>query len=59
MRLILASASKGRKDVFDMLGLKYEIIVSDDEEKSDKRDFSEYVMELSKIKADSVAKKTR
>ncbi len=56
MRLILASVSRGRRSIFDLLGLKYEIVESKDEEKSDKTDFSEYVMELSKIKADSVVK---
>ena len=38
MKLVLASSSKQRQDIFDMLGLKYEIIVSDQEEISNKKD---------------------
>ena len=28
MKLILASGSKQRKDIFDMIGLKYEVVKS-------------------------------
>ena len=55
MRLILASGSKQRKDIFDLIGLKYEIIKSTVEEKSNKTKPEEYVMELSKNKANSVS----
>ncbi len=54
MRIILASNSRTRKKIFDILGFKYEIITSKCEEHSDQTDFSKYVMELSKIKAHSV-----
>ena len=54
MRIILASNSKSRKRIFDILGFKYEIITSKCEEHSDQTDFSKYVMELSKAKASSV-----
>lgn len=54
MRIILASNSKARKRIFDILGFKYEIITSKCEEHSDQTDFSKYVMELSKTKAHSV-----
>lgn len=56
MRLILASNSKQRKDIFDMIGLKYEVIKSLEEEKSSAKNPEIYVKELSKIKADSVEK---
>lgn len=55
MRLILASGSKQRKDIFDLIGLKYEIVKSTVEEKSNKTKPEEYVMELSKNKANSVS----
>ena len=55
MRLILASSSKNRKMIFDNIGWKYEIIKSLVEEHSDATDPREYVMDLSKDKANSVA----
>lgn len=54
VRIILASNSRPRKKIFDILGFKYEIITSKCEEHSDQTDFSKYVMELSKTKANSV-----
>lgn len=54
MKLILASGSKQRRDIFDMIGFKYEIITSIAEEKSNNSNPIEYVKELSKIKANSV-----
>ena len=56
MRLILASGSKQRQDIFKMIGWKYEVITSKEEEKSSKENPNEYVEELSKIKANSVEK---
>lgn len=55
MKLILASGSKQRKDIFDMIGWKYEVVKSIVPEYSDKTEPEEYVKELSKIKANSVA----
>lgn len=55
MRLILASNSKTRKDIFDMVGWKYEVITSNTEENSNSTDPKQYVMDLSKDKANSVA----
>lgn len=55
MRLILASSSKQRQDIFKMIGWKYEIIKSLVEEYSEATDPKEYVRELSKEKANSVA----
>ena len=55
MRLILASNSKLRKNIFDMIGWKYEIIPSTAEEKSSSTSPDQYVADLSKDKADSVA----
>ena len=59
MKLILASGSKQRKDIFDMIGLKYEVIKSLEEEKSTQKDPNLYVKELSKKKADSVEKQIK
>ncbi len=59
MRLILASNSETRKAIFDMIGLKYEVIASDEKEKSTANNPKDYVEELSKIKANSVAKKVK
>lgn len=56
MKLILASGSKQRKDIFDMIGLKYEVVTSLEEEKSSATNPETYVKELSKGKADSVEK---
>ena len=55
MKLILASNSKSRKNIFDMIGWKYEVITSNVEEKSNATDPKQYVLELSKAKANSVA----
>lgn len=55
MRLILASNSKTRKDIFDMVGWKYEVITSNIEETSNSIDPKQYVIDLSKDKANSVA----
>lgn len=55
MKLILASSSKQRKDIFNMIGLKYEVIKSI-EEKSSATEPDIYVKELSKGKADSAEK---
>ena len=55
MRLILASNSKTRKDIFDMVGWKYEVITSNIEENSNSTDPKQYVIDFSKDKANSVA----
>ena len=55
MKLILASSSEVRQDIFKKVGWKYEVVKSLIEEKSDKTDPSEYVKDLSRDKADSVA----
>lgn len=57
MRVVLASGSKTRKRILSqLLGFECEVIKSIEEENSTKSDLSEYVMELSKIKSNSVAK---
>ena len=56
MRLILASGSKQRKDIFNMIGIKYEVFTSNEEEITSETDPRKYVVELSKIKANSVKK---
>lgn len=54
MRLILASNSKQRKDIFDKIGWKYEIITSKVKEESNSTNPEEYVKDLAKAKAKSV-----
>lgn len=54
MRLILASSSKQRQNIFKMIGLKYEVITSKVEENSSKEEPDKYVEELSLNKAKSV-----
>lgn len=56
MRLILASSSENRRGLFDMVGFDYEVITSKEEEHSDQTNPSEFVKELSLIKAESVEK---
>lgn len=51
MKLVLASSSKNRKDLLDMVGFKYEIIKSRKDEDSSATNPFEYVAELSKTKA--------
>ena len=55
MRLILASNSKRRKDIFNMIGLNYDVVTSKVEEDSKQTDTQKYVIELSQGKAKSVA----
>lgn len=55
LKVILASGSKQRQDILKMIGLKYEVVTSLIDEESNKTDPNEYVEELSKTKADSVA----
>ncbi len=55
VKLVLASGSKQRKDILDMLGLKYEIVKSLEEERSSPTNPDDYVIDLSKDKANSVA----
>lgn len=56
-KIILASSSKQRQDIFKMIGLKYDVLVSDVEEDSCLEDPSKYVAELSLNKANSVKEK--
>lgn len=54
MRLILASSSKQRQEILNMIGLKYEVVTSNVEENSNKEEPDKYVEELSLNKAKSV-----
>lgn len=56
MKLILASNSRTRKEVLDKVGLVYDVIPSNIEEHSDKTDPKEYVMDLSRQKAEAIEK---
>ncbi len=56
MKLILASNSRTRKEVLDKVGLIYDVIPSNIEEHSSKTDPAEYVMDLSRQKAEAVSK---
>ena len=59
MRIILASASKQRQDIFNMIGLKYYVITSDVPEESNQTEPDKYVEELSLNKAKSVKKQIK
>lgn len=59
MKLILASNSRTRKEVLDKVGLIYDVIPSNIEEHSDKTDPKEYVMDLSRQKAEAIEKKLK
>lgn len=59
MRIILASTSKQRQDIFNMIGLKYDVITSDVPEESNQTEPDKYVEELSLNKAKSVKKKIK
>ena len=48
MKLILASSSKPRQDIFKNIGWKYEVVKSLVEEKSDASNPDEYVKDLSR-----------
>lgn len=50
MKIILASGSQQRRDIFDYMGLKYEIVKSNIEEKSKYKMPNKYVMDLSRQK---------
>ena len=56
MKLILASNSRTRKQVLDNVGLKYTVIPSNIDENSKETDPKNYVMDLSRQKAEHVAK---
>lgn len=56
MKLILASNSRTRKQILDNVGLKYTVIPSNIEEHSEETDPKDYVMDLSKQKAEFIAK---
>lgn len=55
MKLILASSSKQRQDIFQMIGWKYKVVKSLIEEESTATNPEEYVKDLSRDKAISVA----
>lgn len=57
MKLILASGSKQRQDLFKMVGWKFEVVKSNTKEESNAVEPNQYVIELSKDKANSVANK--
>lgn len=54
IKLVLASSSKQRKDILDMIGIPYEVVVSNIKEESDKSTPYEYVMDLSHKKANAI-----
>ena len=57
MRFILASASPRRKELLEQIGMKFQITVSEVEEKTTETAPDRYVMELSALKAEDVAGK--
>lgn len=54
MKIILASSSKQRQDIFKMIGLEYDVVTSDVDEESNEQMPDKYVEELSLNKAKSV-----
>lgn len=56
MRIILASSSKQRQDIFNMIGLKYDVIISNEPEECNQTSPNKYVEELSLNKAKNVKK---
>lgn len=56
MKFILASGSKQRQDILNSIGLKFEVITSNIDENSNKKEPFDYVMDLSKQKGESVSK---
>lgn len=54
MKIVLASSSKQRQDIFKMIGLKYEVVTSEVKEKSDENKPDKYVESISLNKAKSV-----
>lgn len=59
MKVILASNSKQRQDILKMVGLKYDVMLSNIEESSTKKDPYEYVKELSLNKALNVSSRLK
>ncbi len=57
MRIILASGSKDRKLLLEGTGIKFDVLTSNAEEKSDCTHPGEFAKEISKIKANAVSEK--
>ena len=55
IRYILASASPRRREILSSMGIEYEVQSADVEEKTEKNEPEEMVMELSGLKASAVA----
>lgn len=56
-RIILASGSPRRREIFEQVGITFEVITSDKEENMDKDNPEELVKDLSKMKVLDVAEK--
>lgn len=57
MELILASSSPRRKEMFNLIGLDFTVMVSDADESTVESDPKKFVVELAKRKAEAVLKK--
>ena len=53
MKIVLASSSKQRQDILNMIGLKYDVVTSNVAEESSEKEPGKYVEELSLNKAKS------
>ena len=59
MKIILASNSPRRKELLEQVGIKFEVMSSDVDEITDKTAPADVVMDLSRIKAEAVARNNK
>lgn len=59
MKIILASSSKQRQEILNMVGLKYEVLPSNIDENSNQIEPDKYVEEISYNKAKAISNKTK
>ena len=59
MKIILASNSPRRKELLEQVGIEFEVMSSDVDEITDKTAPAEVVMDLSRIKAEAVARNNK
>lgn len=55
--IILASASPRRREILEQVGIKFSILVSEKEERTEEKSPKDFVTQLSKVKAEDVLKR--